>query len=151
MSIRLVNKIRPMTGLTFAEKSILKELAATSHDDQTVFLRLDKLSLYCGCSVRTAQRALRALERKGVIIPQGEKPGGRGYVNIWRFNLDAAPHEEAAESPGVNGNAPPAPTESPPKRQFKSPNESVYDDPLARRPGESATHWAQRVDKLQRR
>src|SRR2546423_1597419 len=102
MSHILVNRVKQMTGLAFGDKSILYRLADESHDGKTVFLRLDRLALYAGCSVRTAQRALRHLENLGILIPQGEKQG-RGTVHVYRFNLEGSSSEPTEEESSNDG------------------------------------------------
>ena len=96
MSHALVNRIKQMTGFSLAEKSVLYRLADESHDGKTVFLRLDRLALYTGCSRSTVQRALRHLESRGYLIEQGGK-GGRGYVHVYRINLEPNEEEPQAE------------------------------------------------------
>lgn len=134
MSHALVNRVKPLTGFTFAEKSILFQLADASYDGETAFLRMDKLTLYAGCSLSTAKRALRSLERRGTLIPQGEK-GGRGTVHVWRIciALPALP-ELQPETNGVNGH------HTPPDVQ-----PHVDDAWWDRRPDENVRDYARRI------
>lgn len=113
MSIKLINLVRPLSALTFGEKSILFQLADISHNGETVFIRMQVLADYAGCGIRTAQRLVRQLEKKGLIIPEGEGTTGRGYIHVWRFNIESTPQpvEEAPPSSTgfSNGHVPPAP------------------------------------------
>lgn len=86
MSHALVNKIKPIPGLSGIDKNILKELADLSANGETVFIHMDRLILYTGFSYSTIQRALRRLERRGVLVPL-ERKGGRGSIPQWRIDL----------------------------------------------------------------
>lgn len=86
MSHALVNKIKPIPGLSGIDKTILKELADLSANGETVFIHMDRLVLYTGFSYSTIQRSLRRFERRGVLVPL-ERKGGRGSIPQWRIDL----------------------------------------------------------------
>ena len=119
MSHALVNKVKPLTGLTFAEKSILFQLADLSSNGEIIFFRMSTLTLYAGCSYSTAQRTLRRLERLGKIIPLEEKRG-RSSMLGYRFDVCAPPvvQPPVTEPLPTNGKKPltvhdPLPPETP--------------------------------------
>ena len=139
MSHSLVNRLKPLTGFTLAEKSILFQLADICHDGETVFLRMDRLTLYVGCSISTAKRALRSLERKGVLIPQGGK-GGRGYVHHWRIQLPPPLAEYIPEPEPSNGNG-----HIPPQTDTVAQQSYIDDEWYTRRPDENIREYAARI------
>lgn len=97
MSHALVNKIKPIPGLSGIDKTILKELADLSANGETVFIHMDRLVLYTGFAYSTIQRSLRRWERRGVLIPL-ERQGGRGSIPQWRIDLSSL-YVPAAQPP----------------------------------------------------
>lgn len=90
MSTTLKNLIRPLTGYTLVQKTTLFYLADLAGPDGTVSVYTGTLAEWMCCNVRTAQRALRALEKKGTLTPLQEK-AGRGYHHVYRINVYASP------------------------------------------------------------
>jgi hypothetical protein len=90
MSHHLFNQIKYVSGLTFAQKSILFQLADASRDGLTVAMGVVLLAACAGCCQRAAQYNLRQLEGKKVLIPLGTA-GGMGHVLVYQIDVSHLP------------------------------------------------------------
>ena len=88
MSHKLVNDLKFLSGLTFAQKSVLYRLCDESRDGETVFLKMERLAEYAGCSERAAQYAVQQLVKLKVLVPVGSARG-RGHPHTYHISLDA--------------------------------------------------------------
>src|SRR5579875_2235833 len=88
MSHKLVNHLKFLSGLTFAQKSVLYRLCDESRDGETVFLKMERLAEYAGCSERAAQYAIQQLIKLKVLTPVGTARG-RGHPHTYHISLDA--------------------------------------------------------------
>jgi hypothetical protein len=88
-------------ALTSSEVHVLKDLAIRHHQDYGFsWPHLERLARECRLSVRSVQRLINELERKGVLhvgyarTPVRTKDGRRQWGNVYRFvGLDAIPDD----------------------------------------------------------
>jgi hypothetical protein len=148
MGYSLACQVRMIEGLSHMDKAVLGQLAlATPKDSITVSIRLDTLARYASCAERTAQYALRRLEKAGYLVPGGEK-GGRGHalkfdIIVAPSLVESAPVVQPDHIPPTNGHN----GYKPPSLPDRKDGLTAYRDPFARRADETALEYARRVDR----
>jgi hypothetical protein len=80
--------ILDLAGLTPAEKAVAHSLAYHAHaDGAEAFPSMATIAAESGLTRRNAQRNVRRLEQKGVILAETPKSGGRWKATHYRFLL----------------------------------------------------------------
>jgi hypothetical protein len=89
MSYTVTKFVLDLCGLTPSEKAVAHSLAYHAHVDGTEsYPAMERIAAEAGLSDRRcAQRIVRQLETKGVIVATTSKMGGRNKGTHYRFNL----------------------------------------------------------------
>jgi hypothetical protein len=90
MSYTVTKFVLESQGLTPSEKAVAHSLAYHAHADGTKsFPSMVTIAIEAGLSDRrAAQRVVRRLEEKGLIVADGAKSGGRYKATHYRFDLE---------------------------------------------------------------
>lgn len=104
MSYVFTKFVHELTGLTVAEKAVAGVLAYHANPDgRNSYPSMSTIAAKAGFKTRRhAQRVIRRLEKKGIIVAETDKSGGRSRTTRYRFNMgnsgqaDALSAEESA-------------------------------------------------------
>ena len=90
MSYHITRFVLGLDGLSPAEKSVLHCLAYYAHEDGTnTWPSMTRIAKEAGLSDRrSAQRIVRRMEQRGILIAETKKTGGWKIPTMYRFNLE---------------------------------------------------------------
>ena len=107
MSYHVTKHVLELQGLTPAEKSVLHCLAFYAHEDGTqTWPSMTRIANEAGLSCRqSAQRIVRRMENRGILVAETPKSGGRRNPTVYRFNLEYCnPPDALIEQKPTNSN-----------------------------------------------
>ncbi len=87
MSISLTTKVLSLINLSQSEKHILTILSFRANQYNEAYSSIERLSLDCGCSIKTVERTLKQLRDKNYLLYTGKLAPKSKSIPIYSINL----------------------------------------------------------------